>query len=83
MPRTHTPTGTRFGHLTITSANPKKLDGRKISYLCRCDCGTELYIRANLLQQGRSKSCGCQKAILRKEAIKNNACNTQSHNDTQ
>lgn len=34
-------------------------DGSKVRWLCRCTCGTERAIRADLLREGRSTSCGC------------------------
>jgi len=33
-----------------------------ISWLCRCDCGTERIVRGEKLRQGKSNSCGCGNA---------------------
>lgn len=38
-------------------------NGHHISYLCRCDCGTERIVRRENLLDGRSSSCGCSRNI--------------------
>lgn len=50
-------TGQRFGKLVVL----KRVDniGKRIAYLCRCDCGTEKVIRGESLRSGQSRSCGC------------------------
>lgn len=56
--------GARFGAWTVigetihTGKSPHKM--RAVP--CRCDCGTERNIWANVLRQGKSHSCGCQTA---------------------
>lgn len=57
-------TGKKFGRLTAI----KKLRERKdtsIIWLCLCDCGEEVKVKACNLKSGNTKSCGC----LRYEAI--------------
>lgn len=44
--------GTRFGKLTVISANGTDV-------LCRCDCGNETTITKSHLIKGHTKSCGC------------------------
>lgn len=56
--------GRVFGRLTVlplVRMNPTM-------WLCRCECGTELYIRAATLKAGISKSCGCLQKDLAKVA---------------
>lgn len=51
------PSGTRFGRLTVI-APEKQVKGRS-HYRCRCDCGKEIVTRAENLQSGDTRSCGC------------------------
>jgi len=39
-------------------------ENRQTVYFCRCDCGTEREVVAQTLREGKSVSCGCQKASL-------------------
>ena len=50
-------TGLKFGRLTVLN---KRIESKKnILWLCKCDCGTEKFIRLSHLPNGHSKSCGC------------------------
>ena len=49
--------GDRFGHLTIINKDTRPL--HRASWLCRCDCGRELYVITSDLLRGHNKSCGC------------------------
>jgi len=53
-------TGKRFGHWLVLRQGPT-VSNKKISWLCRCDCGQELFVRAGNLVRGISTSCGCWK----------------------
>ena len=33
----------------------------KAQWLCQCDCGNQTIVTSNLLKQGKTKSCGCNK----------------------
>lgn len=46
--------GRKFGHLTALShlSKPSR-------WICRCDCGNIVIVRATNLQTGNTKSCGC------------------------
>lgn len=35
--------------------------GRNLQWWCRCECGTERWVQAQSLVDGRTKSCGCKK----------------------
>ena len=50
--------GKKFSSLTAVKRTEKK---RGSSYLweCRCDCGNTVYVTANSLLSGNTKSCGC------------------------
>lgn len=48
--------GQRFGRLVAVSVVPTI---RPIRWQCRCDCGARCTARALLLQNGKTKSCGC------------------------
>lgn len=53
----------KYGRLTLLTCLGAK--GRKgVVWLCRCDCGDEIKVRASNLASGTTKSCGC----LKKEA---------------
>lgn len=51
--------GRRFGMLTVLSYVGKE-KGFHIWH-CRCDCGNEVDIRQSNLQNGWTRSCGCQR----------------------
>lgn len=54
--RTKDLAGRRFGQLTVLWIDRR--EGRKIYWLCRCDCGTEKPILAGRLREGGTQSCG-------------------------
>lgn len=51
-------TGMRFGRLIAIFPERR---GKRRYWLCRCDCGTEKYIRSDGLTNGDNVSCGCKK----------------------
>ena len=59
----------KFNFLTVISGPIIK--NKKTYWHCKCDCGQEKDIRADLLKNGNTKSCGCyKKNILIKNNIK-------------
>lgn len=50
-------TGQKFGRLTAISF--VKGERARVKWLCRCDCGKEIYVFAYNLRNGNSQSCGC------------------------
>lgn len=55
--------GERYGHLLVIEQAPNIItpNGRShVAWKCLCDCGNEKIIRSDLLQNGSTKSCGCQ-----------------------
>ncbi len=55
-------TGQRFGRLEVRSYDG--LRGGKGYWHCRCECGAETSIAAQLLRNGKATSCGCYRAEL-------------------
>ena len=45
--------------------NKKNSDGGHLRtyWLCRCDCGEELWVRSDALERKTKKSCGCDKRV--------------------
>lgn len=58
--------GKRFGRWLVSSVfkgHPK----HGYYWLCRCDCGTERYVRSAELTTGRSLGCGCLRNHVREK----------------
>lgn len=51
--------GSQFGRLTVLSEHPIRGGGRKIRYVCRCECGSEINVLGESLRLNRTVSCGC------------------------
>lgn len=49
--------GEKFGRLTVVGRAPNK--NKKVYWICQCDCGTIVEVRADQLTRGVTKSCGC------------------------
>lgn len=60
--------GKRFGHLTVMAYAGKRAGMHR--WKCRCDCGRETVVGQTLLQNGKTKSCGCVQASIYKENLK-------------
>ena len=52
--------GARFGRLVVVGIAGKK--GKRLCWLCKCDCGSEHLASGDVLKNGHVKSCGCLKA---------------------
>ena len=57
-------TGRKFGRLTVLRRAPSRRYGKKnkraqVFWLCQCECGNEIEVRANGLKTGNTRSCGC------------------------
>jgi hypothetical protein len=48
--------GQRFGYLTVLRRAGRQR--RYITWLCRCDCGTEIEVNGHYLRRGKTKACG-------------------------
>jgi hypothetical protein len=58
--------GATFESLTIIGDSVKNIHGQYL-WLCRCECGKELRVRAGSLLGGSTKSCGCRRLRNRKK----------------
>lgn len=57
----------RFGRLVAIEQTTKN---NRSAWLCQCDCGNTKIVRADHLQSGAVKSCGCLNAEKKKERFK-------------
>lgn len=57
--------GMRFGRLLVIRPREERFGNQAYEWWCRCDCGTEKYIRLSGLA-GNVVSCGCYSAELSK-----------------
>ena len=60
-------TGRRFGRLVVVEKHGHK--GKAVTWLCKCDCGSEVIVRGKDLCGGLTRSCGC---IHREQLIERN-----------
>lgn len=68
-PRFKDRTGAKFGRLTVLEYAGER--GEAKTWLCRCECGKMLVVRASALVSGDTKSCGCLcRELARKAATK-------------
>lgn len=56
--------GKTFGRLTVLEV--VKTNKPRTYFKCRCQCGNELIVSLNAIQQGNTKSCGCLAIETRK-----------------
>lgn len=59
--------GKKYGRLTVIGSTPDRSIVGFPQWLCRCDCGKELYVKSHYLYTGHTKSCGCLKIDSRKK----------------
>ncbi len=70
--------GQRFGRLAVLKREPNK--GRRVMWLCQCDCGAHIITRADNLTEGGSKSCGClTKEVNGKRLTVHGKCGTPEY----
>lgn len=51
---------------------------RRRWYLCKCDCGSQKEVRANHLNSGQIKSCGCSKLVANSKRKKPDYFNSKN-----
>jgi len=72
MPKWVDLTGQRFGRLVAV-----RYPGAGQQWLCRCDCGTERYVRTQNLVEGKTRSCGClHRDATSQRSVKHGAART-------
>lgn len=54
-------TGQTFGKLTVLQKDNKI--GKRIKWLCKCECGNLTVVQANNLKSGHTHSCGCVNSL--------------------
>ena len=60
-------TGHRYGMLTVIErdlSKPSAAKGRRVYWICRCDCGRIKAVTGHDLQAGDVQSCGCARHAL-------------------
>lgn len=58
--------GRRFGRLVVLNRMASNDANNKVVWLCQCDCGQQTIVIGSLLNNGRTKSCGC---LIRERTI--------------
>lgn len=66
-------TGLRFGRLVVLER--AGTIGKSAAWLCRCDCGSDVKVRADNLLSGGTRSCGC----LRRDVMRNRMEGARNH----
>ena len=62
-------TGQKFNKLTVMHRGERK-KADAVTWVCRCDCGTETLATTNELRSGHKKSCGCLKKLPHADNLK-------------
>ena len=60
--------GCRFGRLLVIKKYGH--NGKAVTWLCKCECGSEVIVRGDSLRKGATQSCGC---IHREQLIDRNS----------
>lgn len=76
-------TGQKFGRLTALY-RAKTEPGKKIKWVCKCDCGNVTIVDSYKLRHGISKSCGCymretSRKTIRRISITHGKTHTRLH----
>ncbi len=53
-------TGKRYGKL-IVLRRAEKIEGKRVQWVCQCECGNTFVAQSRYLKSGQTKSCGCLK----------------------
>lgn len=77
MGRVKDETGKRYGKLIVIKQVGLNND-KKMTWLCKCDCGKETVVAGKSLRSGSTKSCGCYKS----ETAKKNSEKNKTHGET-
>lgn len=66
MPKAVDLSGRKFGRLTVCKRDK---DRKRVHWICECDCGKEVSVRADSLVKGITKSCGCLQVAVQVEDL--------------
>lgn len=61
--------GKRYGYLLVIKQSERK--NNRPTWLCKCDCGTEIIVKEVYLKTGETRSCGCLKRLQEEENLRN------------
>lgn len=70
-------TGKKYGRLTVVKEAIKT--GKKLKWVCECECGNRKDVDGTKLRSGETRSCGCLQKELQSERI-SKANITHGHN---
>lgn len=70
MPKKRDLTGQKFGRLTVIKEQGRN-KSKKVLWLCKCECGTEVVVISQSLTSGTTLSCGCYHKDKLKEKWQN------------
>lgn len=51
--------GHKYNKLTVIELSPQRLYGKRVAWVCECECGKRVVVTGNALRSGNTKSCGC------------------------
>ena len=51
--------GRKVGRWTVVERSSASVDGKRATFVCRCECGVTRALTGTRLRQGRTLSCGC------------------------
>ena len=68
-------TGQPFGRLTVLCEHGRTKDGQ-VTWLCKCECGTETVVIGHNLRSENTKSCGC---LQREQTVSRNTTHGCKH----
>lgn len=77
MGRVKDETGKRYGRLKVIKQAGLNCE-KRMTWLCKCDCGNETIVIGKSLRNGSTKSCGCYKL----ETSKKNGAKNKTHGET-
>lgn len=64
-------TGCRFGRLTaVKRSDRKNRQGKRLFWICQCDCGNFTESNISDLRRGHTKSCGCYQKEIVSDVVK-------------
>lgn len=75
--------GRKFSRLIVLKDSGNRSRGRRIIWLCLCDCGNLTRVTTDDLKRGNTKSCGCLLWEVRSELGKRHTKGNLKHGDSK